>query len=79
MRGEVLLRNTFVRFQSSVENRQEVRIRGGCGGVSGHCGEEGIVGDGMIQRGDRCSRYHTDRPFHPNSQAAMPASTVTGH
>jgi hypothetical protein len=38
VRGQVFLGFTFVGFQSGVENGCEVRMRGGCGGVSGHDG-----------------------------------------
>ncbi len=36
MRGQVLLRFTFVSFQSGIENGHEVGMRGGCGGDCGH-------------------------------------------
>ena len=46
--GQVLLGFTFVRIQSGVENGYKVRMRGGCGGGSGHDGSwrRGRVGDG---------------------------------
>jgi hypothetical protein len=36
--GQVFLGFTFVGFQSGVENGYKVRMRGGCGGGSGHDG-----------------------------------------
>jgi hypothetical protein len=67
MRCQVFLGFMFVGFHRSVENGYKVRMRGGCGGDSGHDGSRRDVMGASI--GSRLSAVHSHvTPTLPVSQ-----------